>query len=112
MIQFIARLSSPGTMIRFSERANIFPSFKISKSIIFCLLLIVAGEGSVSGQIAQRGTATTGSSTTTTLTINKPTGVIAGDVMMQVMVSMTYMILENLIKREVFELNMVQKMSI
>lgn len=37
--------------------------------------------GTVWGQITQRGTATSGTTTTTSLTVNKPGGVIAGDVM-------------------------------
>jgi len=49
MIKFIARLSPQDTMIRFSTHAYIFPSFKISKSIIFCLLLMVVGIESVKG---------------------------------------------------------------
>jgi autotransporter-associated beta strand protein len=41
-------------MIRFSTHAYIFPSFKISKSIIFCLLLLVVEVGSVNGASTTR----------------------------------------------------------
>jgi len=56
-------------------------AFKLLKSFIIGMMLLLTGVGSVSGQIALRGTATTASSTTTTLTINKPTGVVSGDIM-------------------------------
>ena len=49
MILFISRFTSLGTNYRFSARANFFLSFKISKSIIFCMLLLVVGVGSVNG---------------------------------------------------------------
>jgi hypothetical protein len=49
-------------------------------TLLFAFALLAIGN-SVFGQIAQRGTATSASTTNTTLTINKPTGVVAGDVM-------------------------------
>lgn len=48
-------------------------------SMIFLLLLGASVEGA--GQIAQRGTATTATGTGTSIAINKPSGIIAGDVM-------------------------------
>jgi len=45
------------------------------------LLAFALGGDAVFAQIALRGSATTASTTTTSLTINKPTGVVAGDVM-------------------------------
>jgi hypothetical protein len=47
-----------------------------------CLLLITLLIGSFGyAQIAQRGTATTATTTNSSLTVNKPSGVLAGDVM-------------------------------
>lgn len=48
---------------------------------IFLLTLILGGSLQGMGQIAQRGSATSATTTGTTLAINKPTGVVAGDVM-------------------------------
>ncbi|WP_264521971.1 MBG domain-containing protein [Flavobacterium sp. N1994] len=48
--------------------------------ILFLFLLVFSAQG-ISAQIALRGTATTASATTTSVTINVPTGVVAGDVM-------------------------------
>ena len=54
-----------------------------TKLILPILTLLVAflGASTVSAAIAERGTATTATTTSTTLTINKPTGVVQGDVM-------------------------------
>ena len=49
-----------------------------------CLVMITLASVSLNAQIAQRGTGTTATTTTTTLTVNKPTGVIEGDVMIAV----------------------------
>ena len=47
-----------------------------------CLLLITLLIGSFGyAQIAQRGTATTATTTNSSLAVNKPSGVLAGDVM-------------------------------
>lgn len=46
-------------------------------SLVFLMIL----PGMVCGQIAQRGTPTSATTTNTTLTINKPSGVVTGDVM-------------------------------
>lgn len=53
---------------------------KITFLFVFAVLANLIFSGIVSAQIAQRGTATTGSGTTS-LTINKPTGVVSGDIM-------------------------------
>lgn len=45
-------------------------------------VMLLLSMGSVSAQIALRGTATTSTSTNTSLTINKPTGVTTGDLML------------------------------
>jgi len=52
----------------------------ISTFIVFVAILLGVSN-TVWAAIALRGTATTGTSTTTSLVINKPTGVVAGDVM-------------------------------
>jgi hypothetical protein len=53
--------------------------FTLFITIVFvsCLFL----SSTVAGQITQRGTSTNGTSTNTNLTINKPAGVVSGDVM-------------------------------
>jgi hypothetical protein len=48
---------------------------------IFALLILCTSTGTAFSQIAQRGTATSGTSTNSTLTIAKPTGVVAGDLL-------------------------------
>jgi len=55
----------------------------ISKHLVALLVLglLFARAESVSGQIAQRGTATTNTSTNTSVIVNVPTGVTAGDLM-------------------------------
>ena len=45
------------------------------------LVLIMLFSTNLNAQIAQRGTATTGTSTSATVTVNKPTGVVTGDIM-------------------------------
>ncbi len=54
-------------------------------ALILALVLVAVVNSAmpmqVSAAIAQRGTATTATTTNTNLTINKPTGVVAGDVM-------------------------------
>ena len=52
---------------------------KSEKNCILLITLIVSSFGHA--QIAQRGTATTATSTNTTLTINKPTGLALNDLM-------------------------------
>ncbi|MBS1534166.1 MAG: fibronectin type III domain-containing protein [Bacteroidetes bacterium] len=54
------------------------------KELFFALLLMVSflDPNSAEAQIALRGTATTATSTNTNITINKPTGVVAGDMML------------------------------
>ena len=56
---------------------------KHSKFIFFLMvvLMLFAGTFKASSQIALRGTATTGTSTSATVTVNKPMGVVAGDIM-------------------------------
>ena len=49
-------------------------------SILFCLILFLAANLGF-GQIAQRGTSTTATTATNSLTITKPSGVVEGDVM-------------------------------
>ena len=49
-------------------------------SILFCLILFLAANLGF-GQIAQRGTSTTATTATNSLTITKPSGVVAGDIM-------------------------------
>lgn len=56
-------------------------NFLSLRSVLF-LFFTFFGVSTVSGQIAQRGTATTATSLTTSITINKPTGVLAGDIML------------------------------
>lgn len=53
--------------------------FTFLLSLTFLVSLVFSSN--VIGQIAQRGASTNGSSTNTSLTITKPTGVVAGDVM-------------------------------
>ncbi|HVT85087.1 MAG TPA: T9SS type A sorting domain-containing protein [Chitinophagaceae bacterium] len=56
----------------------------MKKFTLFITILFVTGlflSSTVAGQISQRGTATNGTSTNTNLTINKPAGVVSGDVM-------------------------------
>ena len=48
---------------------------------ILSLLLILLGSLTTNAAITQRGSATTATTTGTSLTINKPTGVVQGDVM-------------------------------
>lgn len=53
-----------------------------TKSLAFFLLILIGFTNSITAQITQRGTATTANaSNSNTLTINKPTGVVAGDIM-------------------------------
>lgn len=53
-----------------------------TRSLAFFLLILIGFTNNIAAQIAQRGTATTASvSNSNTLTINKPTGVVAGDIM-------------------------------
>ncbi|MBL0272731.1 MAG: hypothetical protein IPQ06_06560 [Chitinophagaceae bacterium] len=54
---------------------------KFTFLFVFALLANLIIGSAAFGQIAQRGTATNGFSTNTNLTITKPTGVVAGDVM-------------------------------
>lgn len=54
---------------------------KFTLLLVFALTANVFLTSDLFGQIAQRGSATTANSTNTTLTINKPTGVVSGDVM-------------------------------
>lgn len=49
-------------------------------AILLCMLLLLSTSNLIA-QIAQRGSATTATSTNATLTINKPTGVVQGDIM-------------------------------
>jgi len=58
----------------------------ISKHLftLLVLALLVLGAESTNAQIALRGTATTATTGTTTLVINKPTGVVVGDVLIAV----------------------------
>jgi hypothetical protein len=55
------------------------PAFMLRTLFSAILLFFMAAAGW--GQIAQRGTATSATTTTLSLTINKPSGVVAGDVM-------------------------------
>ena len=55
-------------------------SMKINFLLVFIVFLLATSLGY--GQIAQRGAATTSTSTNSnTITINKPVGVVAGDLM-------------------------------
>ncbi|MFM7016449.1 MAG: beta strand repeat-containing protein, partial [Bacteroidota bacterium] len=55
---------------------------EIANKKLFSLLILVLLTVNISnGQIALRGTATSGTTSNTSITINKPTGVVAGDVM-------------------------------
>jgi hypothetical protein len=54
---------------------------KFTLSLIIALSVSLIISNAASAQIAQRGSSTNGTSTNTSLTINKPTGVVAGDVM-------------------------------
>jgi hypothetical protein len=63
----------------FYEMAG-FKAISHGKKYLFIVLFSVF-VNSVSGQIAQRGIFTSANTTGTTLTINKPTGIIAGDIM-------------------------------
>ena len=49
--------------------------------LVMAVTLGLAGAGSAEAAIALRGSATTATTTSTTLTINKPAGVMAGDIM-------------------------------
>lgn len=73
-------LHSPNSM----KRQNTLIAKKACS--FFATLLIIVGSSFVVndayGQIIQRGTSTTAISTNTNLTINKPTGVVEGDVML------------------------------
>lgn len=63
---------------------NSFMKTSLPKSGVFAISFLIANLFLMSnafGQIAIRGTYTTGSNSSNNLTINKPTGVIAGDVM-------------------------------
>lgn len=57
---------------------------QLTKAMSFriLLLIILFCSNSLRSQIALRGTATTSTSTTANITINKPVGVIAGDIML------------------------------
>lgn len=69
----------------YSSKSNTLRLFLCSKKhikiITSLLVAFVIYSGSVSGQIAQRGTATSGTTTSTSLIINKPVGIVAGDIM-------------------------------
>ena len=56
----------------------------IANTILFIvfIILLLSYTNTVFGQITQRGASTTGHTKTTSLTINKPTGVVSGDVML------------------------------
>lgn len=54
---------------------------KFTLLLVFALIANVFLNSDLFGQIAQRGSATSATSTNTNLTINKPTGVVSGDVM-------------------------------
>lgn len=54
---------------------------KFTFLFVFALLANLILGSTAFGQIAQRGASTNGTSTTTSLTITKPTGVVSGDVM-------------------------------
>lgn len=65
---------------------NILKFVRNSSRFLVCLIMVIllfCGM-SVSAQITQRGTGTTATTNTTSLSINKPTGVIQGDVMIAV----------------------------
>lgn len=55
---------------------------KFTFLIVSIVLTTLVFVNTAFSQITQRGTATTASSTSTSLTINKPTGVVTGDVML------------------------------
>ncbi|MES2811985.1 MAG: GEVED domain-containing protein [Bacteroidota bacterium] len=61
------------------------PYYSLSKILVFLAGLFMTSF--TFGQIAQRGTATTSTSTANTITIAKPTGVVAGDIMIANIVS-------------------------
>ncbi|MFM7234360.1 MAG: hypothetical protein ACKOZM_07190, partial [Flavobacteriales bacterium] len=74
------KLTSNLFMLMGTFRPSSFLSNVISKAML--LLAFTLGGNFVFAQVALRGTATTAINTGTTLTINKPTGVVAGDVML------------------------------
>ena len=51
------------------------------KTTLAMSILFLLSASSSWGQIAQRGTATTGTSSSASVTVNKPTGVVQGDIM-------------------------------
>lgn len=55
---------------------------KFTFLFVFAFLASLVLSSNAFGQIAQRGTATSATSTNTSLTIDKPTGVVSGDVML------------------------------
>ncbi|ESU29308.1 CHU large protein [Flavobacterium limnosediminis JC2902] len=74
----ITTISKRGTTCRFEIRKTNVKFLRNLLSILFLSFITNAANA----QIAQRGTATTATANAvTTLTINKPTGVIAGDIM-------------------------------
>ena len=64
--------------------SSLLTLFRLTKkrSIVLFLYLIFFISNPLKAQIALRGTATTSTSTNTNITINKPTGVITGDLML------------------------------
>ena len=58
-----------------------YPKLVLNFKMIILIIFMFTFSSLSFGQIAQRGTATTATSTNNTITINKPTGVIAGDIM-------------------------------
>ena len=75
----LSTTSSSRSLINFDSR-NTFGLYSFKAALVFLFLVIGIGNNAF-GQITQRGSATTATNTTATLTISKPTGVISGDVL-------------------------------
>ena len=80
---FPIQLSGSNSRKSINNRLKTSFSFNFRKQIqsLFFVCALLLGSVNGWGQIAQRGSATTAISTSATVTINRPSGVVAGDVM-------------------------------
>ena len=62
-------------------KAMLIPGLALVLALVPAAVVNLAMPAPVSAAIEQRGSATTGTTVNTSLTIGKPTGVVAGDVM-------------------------------